>query len=554
MRRFHTQLIDTLKAGSRKVFAKKILSKIGVSIAAAVIVTGGVAAIANVYASTEAETGTTSGQVAVIGDTSASGGTAIKFGAQALSWPTTPPAQICGNSSVLDGPSTAPAGAITVPAGNNSSVNFSQANKTYWFAPGVHTLGSGQFDQIIPGSNSRYVGAPGAILDGQKLNQYAFTQHATNVTIEYLTIRNFGPVGSNMNEGVVNHDAGDNWTIQYNTVTGNAGAGVFVGTGNTLRYNCLTQNEQYGFSAYEPTGPSNVTLDHNEISYNNTHDWESLIDGCGCTGGGKFWEVTDATVTNNYVHHNYSVGLWADNNNAGFLFEGNYINENENVGIFYETSYNARIRYNSLIRNGLTQGPANPGFPTSAIYLSESGSDSRVNTPYNTTFDVANNYFEDNWGGVILWENADRFCGSPANTSTGECTRVNESVVTVDTCNATNINNAPYYSDCRWKTQNVKVYGNTFKHTPANIGAGCTSGNRCGFNGVFSQWGTYPAWSPYTATTVETAITYNQGNNFYNNTYQGTWWFMPMEQGTVKTFTQWRASPYNQDPGSTLQP
>ncbi|HEY6737206.1 MAG TPA: hypothetical protein VI322_05830, partial [Candidatus Saccharimonadia bacterium] len=65
----------------------------------------------------------------------------------ATAWPTTPPAQICGTSQ-LDGPATAPAGAITVPAGDNSALTpnyanpgFSVAGSTFWFAPGVHTLG-----------------------------------------------------------------------------------------------------------------------------------------------------------------------------------------------------------------------------------------------------------------------------------------------------------------------------------------------------------------------------------------------------------------------------
>ena len=82
---------------------------------------------------------------------------------------------------------------MSVPAGNNAGVNFGQANTTYWFAPGTHTLGTGQFAQIIPGNGSTFVGAPGAVIDGQGLNNYAFTQHATNVTIRYLTVRGFRP-------------------------------------------------------------------------------------------------------------------------------------------------------------------------------------------------------------------------------------------------------------------------------------------------------------------------------------------------------------------------
>ena len=512
-------------------------------------------AIVNEFTTTEIENSSVSGNVCAVSDATASNSAAVKFGATCASAPATPAATgalICGNSSILDaGPTSAPAGAITVPAGNNSGVNFNQAGKTFWFAPGTHTLGTGQYSQIIPGNNVTLVGAPGAIIDGQKLNQYATTGQATGVKIQYLTFQNFGAVGSNNNEGTVNHDAANNFTIEYSTVKGNAGAGVFIGDNNTIRYNCLIDNEQYGFSAYQPDGVDTVVLDHNEIAHNNTYDWESHIDGCGCTGGGKFWATSNVQITNNYVRDNLSIGIWADNNNAGFQIEGNYISGNNGPGTMYETSYNALIKNNTYKRNALIDGPKNPGFPTAAIYVSESGSDSRVNTNYKTTFDITGNVFEDNWGGIALWENADRYCGSPANTSTGECTLVNPTVVTDSSCNATNINNPPYYNDCRWKTQNVKVFNNTFKLIPANIGANCTFANSCGQQALFSNYGTYPAWSPYTGTKIQNAITYNQGNVFSNNTYIGSWQFLPFEQGNGKTFAQWRAAPYNQDVGST---
>ncbi len=194
----------------------------------------------------------------------------------------------------------------------------------------MHTLGTGEYDQIVPGDNSTFIGGPGAILDGQGKNNYAFTQHATDVTIKYLTIRNFV---APMNEGTVNHDSGENWTMQYNTVVNNGGAGIFLGAGNVASYNCLKDNSQYGFQAYGPKGgESNIVLDHNEIVGNNTGDWEAKVEGCGCTGGGKFWDVRNVRVTNNYVHDNLSVGLWADTNDNNFLFEGNWIEDNAGAG------------------------------------------------------------------------------------------------------------------------------------------------------------------------------------------------------------------------------
>jgi hypothetical protein len=470
------------------------------------------------------------------------------------SWPSAPPARICGNASVRTGPVSAPAGAVVVPAGNNSSLNLEQAGKTYWFAPGVHTLGNGEYDQIAPADNSTYLGGPGAILDGQGKNNYAFTQHGRNVTIKYLTIKNFV---APMNEGTVNHDSGENWTMQYNTVSNNGGAGIFVGAGNVASYNCLKDNSQYGFQGYGPQGgESNIVLDHNEIVGNNTGNWEAKIDGCGCTGGGKFWDVRNVRVTNNYVHDNKSVGLWADTNDNNFLFEGNWIENNDGQAIFWEISYNAAIRNNVIRHNLVVEGPnrlkSKDNFPDAAIYISESGGDARV--PHDLVgapvIDISNNLIEDNYNGVTLWENADRFCGSPANTSTDYCTLVNPSVAKLSTCNAGNIAKAPYYSDCRWKTQNVKVHHNTFKMDRANF-FNCST-VMCGRHAIFSNYGTYPSWSPYKADKISKAIVYDQGNVFSNNTYVGSWNFTALDTDTLVSPSAWKAAPYNQDAGSTF--
>ncbi len=126
-----------------------------------------------------------------------------------------------------------------------------------------------------------------------------------------------------MNEGTVNHDSGENWTMQYNTVVNNGGAGIFLGAGNVASYNCLKDNSQYGFQAYGPEGgESNIVLDHNEIVGNNTGDWEAKVEGCGCTGGGKFWDVRDVRVTNNYVHDNKSVGVVGGHQRQQLLVRG----------------------------------------------------------------------------------------------------------------------------------------------------------------------------------------------------------------------------------------
>ncbi len=473
---------------------------------------------------------------------------------EAVAPPGSPPVEVCGEQSVLGGgPVKPPEGAVVVRAGDNSLINFHMPDTTFWFAPGIHTFGTDEYAQVVAGDRSRYVGAPGAVLDGGKVNRFAITAalDARDVTVEYLTIQNFGAEGGNQNEGVVNQGAGADWTIRYNTVRDNAGAGLILGSGNVAAYNCLSRNGQYGFSAVSPEGPTNVTLDHNEISHNNTYDWDAKVEGCGCAGGGKFWFVTNAEVTNNYVHHNTGTGLWADTNNRGFLFEKNLLVANTNVGIFYETSYNAVIRDNVLVGNGLVAGPNNPGFPTGAIYISESGGDARVESRYRGRLEITGNRFSGNWGGVVLWENADRFCGSAA-IGAPICTLVDPESVTVDTCGASRVTRDPYYDDCRWRTKNVSVHGNTFELDATAIGSDCTPENSCGLNAVLSNEGTFPDWSPYKGDVVQRDVTFRAHNRFFDNDYVGRWRFLPFAQGNLKTFAEWRAAPYRQDEGSTM--
>jgi hypothetical protein len=326
--------------------------------------------------------------------------------------PSSPPVAICGNASELTGPSSAPAGAVTVPAGNDSALTASYelaANTTYWLAPGVHTLGTGPYSQFQPDEGDTFLGAPGAIVDGQGLNQFAFTfdpdGSTANVTIEYLTIRNFT---SGEGEGVVNQNGEPNWTVEHDTIGPNefngsnpGGAGVMLGSGSVVEYNCLLHNGEYGFSSFG--GSSNLTLAYNEIAYNDYYggyDQPGSPIQCGCSGGGKFWISTDATVIDDYVHDNGGVGIWVDTDNAGFLIAHNYLSDNYGEGVIYEISYNGEIENNTFVRNALGGGPLIGGFPDSALYISESGFDARVTNPFHaTSFLVYGNVFLDNWAG-----------------------------------------------------------------------------------------------------------------------------------------------------------
>jgi hypothetical protein len=535
---------------------------------------------AGFFASLEPENSPVSGSASILNDASAAGGKALQFGVATTppatgTWPATPPAQVCGNNNILSGgPTAAPAGAITVPAGNNSSVDFRQSNKTFWFAPGVHTLGNDQYAQIEPGSSSTYVGAPGAILDGQRLNNYAFTQKATKVTIKYLTIRNFlAP----LDEGVVNHDAGDGWTVEYNTITNNDGAALMGGSDNVYRYNCLKDNGQYAINSCcgqdsEAGDIQNFVVDHNEIVGNNTGDWETKREGCGCTGGAKFWLNKNVTVTNNWVHDNRGAGLWLDNNNRGFIVENNYIDSNDSQALFVEAGYDARIRNNNIKNNAMVEGRSfasrKDPFPIVAIYVSDNGSPSGYGLKTSPMV-ISNNNFENNWGGVGLWENADRYSGSSAHTHVSGTIKVG-SLYNDQACNGPNDTIPASVGDkfkCRWSTENVIVENNEFHIDKAAMG--CTGSMYCGVSGVFANVGSYPEFSGFT---IPWRVTFQQGNIFRNNHYFGDWRFAGFQttkpDGTRVTWQEWTApapavpaSPTNanrpntfgQDAGSTKQ-
>lgn len=458
-------------------------------------------------------------------------------------------ARVCAKPAA--GPTKAPAGAVTVdPKVLNdlaAKTKSSPAGTTFWLRPGKHTLEPHRHAQIIPKKGNRYLGAPGAVFDGRKKNQYAFGGDAPDVTIRHLTVQGFV---APHDQGVVNHDSADGWVIEHSKIQYNSGAGLMAGARQEVRANCLRKNGQYGMNAYKGTGPlRDLVLEGNEITGNNTGDWEKRREGCGCTGGVKFWAVDGADIRGNWVHDNRGTGLWADTNNNDFRIENNVLEANDGAALIYETSYNAVIRKNTMRRNNWVEGrrEASGGdkFPFATLYLSESGGEPRVRARTDK-IEVYRNLMEDNWSGITLWENADRFCNSPANTSSGDCTLLQKNT---DRCAQPKIATKPLYADCRWKTQRVDIHTNRFVLNKSVVK--CTT--MCDRMAVLANYGTYPKWSPYKGDRVADAITHKQGNRWRNNVYIGAWKFVAHDPSQVLDFGQWQGTPYEQDVKSTLR-
>ena len=369
------------------------------------------------------------------------------------------------------------------------------------------------------------------------VHTYALSGGAVRVAIRYLTVTGFR---APLNEGVVNHDSGNDWLIEYSTIRANGGAGMMAGAGQVVRYSCLAENGQYGFNAYQGgDGITDLVFDHNEIAGNNTEDWEARQPGCGCTGGGKFWYVQGARVTNNWVHDNKSVGLWADTNNVDFRFERNIVDHNDSVGIWYEISYNARIVDNLLTRNGWVSGHRDQGSPAPAIYLSESGGDARLRstTAGSPTIEITGNAIVDNFSGITLYENTNRFCNSNGNSSTGYCTpfvtgghipppqsyTYGQPVNASHPCTAPGIATEPLFTDCRWRTQHVAIHHNDFSFNPAAVP--CV-GRFCGVMALYGSGSDNQSWQPYRVAATLQAIVFGQDNHWSDNAYRGPWAFV----------------------------
>ncbi|MEP7022215.1 MAG: right-handed parallel beta-helix repeat-containing protein [Actinomycetota bacterium] len=496
---------------------------------------------------------------------------------------------------------------VVLPAGKHDYPNYElHPNTVYYLPPGKH-IGSfaanagdsfvgGYYNGVSSVVSGDYSGAPWAIDSNPTDGNQA------GVTIEYLTIEKFQPPG---NGGAINQDSNTGWTVQHNTITLNApGAGVIIGAGNTLKDNCMTLNGQYGFQAENTNsswgadpltgGPYNITVKGNEISYNDTCDFEGLLDNhalgwskynpvpvryrnanCGEVtpdgnqGGFKLWRTNGVTVEDNYIHNNWGPGGWADTGNANTTFTGNTITNNDAQAIVEEVSYNFSITDNYIANNGWIAGLGNATFPTPAIYVSESGSDrtfggvpacpktscpGQESDPAQST--IRGNTFVNNSGSVLLWQNANRYCSDGFD---GICTLVDggsSGPFTISGCTSNlpsaSINTTSYagkatgsptqnwWDGCLWKAENVVVTHNVIDFNPAGI-PHCNHRDwpACGAGGMMSNYGSPPNHSP--GWVIPTQLTFFQGNSWSNNSYNGPSTFYAWNQGSNENPISWKA-------------
>jgi parallel beta-helix repeat protein len=504
------------------------------------------------------------------------------------------------------------AGAI-VPTNTSGYADFGELNPdtVYYLLPGTHI---GSFQAL---TGDAFVGGlaagQGTVLSGNysqnegwAIDSNETLGNQTGVTIEYLTIEKYTP---GQNGAAINQDTNTGWTIQDNTVTLNVpGAGIMAGTDNVIKDNCLTLNGQYGFQSDLVNswgadsltgGPYDITVENNEISYNDTCDYEGLIDNsaigwsnynpvpaadqnseCGSVtpdgdeGGFKLWQTDGVTIKDNYIHNNWGPGAWVDTGNANTTFTGNTFTDNEGEAIFEEISYNFSITSNYMADNDWIDGLGNNSFPMPAIYISNAGSDTTLGAvpacpeascsgqgAYPDQSLIEDNTLVDNGGNVFLWEDSNRNCTDGYD---GECTLVDggqSSPFTISSCdknlpsatvNATNhVGNATgspaedYWDGCQWETANVLIKGNTIDFNPADFvmtigGKSVNVCNQtdwpdCGGGGIFSEYGSPSTKEPDWA--VATQLTFYQNDVWEDNTYSGPSVIYAWNQGNLATIS-----------------
>ena len=493
---------------------------------------------------------------------------------------------------------------VVLPAGAHDYASYQLAPDTvYYLLPGLH-VGSFQADR-----NDAFVGGLSGgrftVLSGNYSSHWAIDSNSTigdqaGVTIEYLVIEKYAPVG---NSSAVNPDSNTGWTIEYNTITLNVpGAGVILGADGLLKDNCLTLNGQYGFQSVAvnswgvdslTSGPYNLTVAGNEISYNDTCDFEGLLDNsavgwskhnpvpqrfrnshCGSVvpdgdqGGFKLWQTDGVTIQDNYIHNNWGPGGWADTNNANTTYIGNTITNNDDIAIIEEISYNFSIVSNYIADNGWAGGLADSHFPSAAIYISQSGSDRRFGgvsacpeascsqqPSYSAQSVISGNTLIDNSGSVFLWQDSNRFCtdgfdsvctlvdgGSSGPFTLSGC-KANLRSASMNTTTYTGeLTGAPrqdWWDGCLWKTENVSVSRNVIDFNPAHI-PDCNRGDwpACGAGGIFSEYGSA---APYDTPFILTQLAFFQNDVWSENTYNGPSGFYVWNQGNGANPVTWSA-------------
>jgi len=184
----------------------------------------------------------------------------------------------------------------------------------------------------------------------------AFAGSANNITIQYLTIKEFanmyptGAVGDAHGKDVLTQ--GINWKVQNCELTLNHGFAVRVNYGIQILHNYIHDNGQVGIGGGigDPSINARVLIMGNTINHN---DYAHFNPGFG-SGGFKVGSTAGVTLRGNIIQHNEGSGIHFDIDGQNELVDGNVITDNSDAdGLQQEIGFGpVTFRNNIVLRNG----------------------------------------------------------------------------------------------------------------------------------------------------------------------------------------------------------
>jgi hypothetical protein len=325
-----------------------------------------------------------------------------------------------------------------------------------------------------------------------------------------------------------------------------------------------------------PVARTNVTVEGNEISFNDTCDFPAwllastvparfrnpncgTVNGDGNQGGFKLWRTNGVTIRDNFINNNWGQAdgqtrimptphgqvtllritrAWRSKGDLLQLLDHEQLHWPTMTG---STDWAIKLPAGSRLRQRGGSDTMFGGIPA----CSEASCAGQPSYPNKSV--ISGNTLVNNGGNIFLWQNSNRVCSDGFD---GVCTLVKggeSGPFTISACQANlpsaSVNTTTYvgkitsspaedwWDGCMWKTENVSVTGNTIDFNPANI-PHCNPAEwpDCGAGGIFSEYGApnnAPGWA------VPTQLTFFQNDNWSNNTYNGPSTFYGWNQGSA---------------------
>ena len=170
---------------------------------------------------------------------------------------------------------------------------------------------------------------------------FAVQSTAGDVLISNLTVEKYASVAQ---KGAIQTTEGTGWTIENCEMRWNSGAGIGIGTGGRVRGCDIHHNGQTGIAGHG----RDILIENNRIWSNNIYGFDYTWEA----GGVKIALSDGVTFRGNHVHDNIGPGLWCDIDCRDAVYDGNLVENNQDIGIFHEISFKAVIRNNVVRHNG----------------------------------------------------------------------------------------------------------------------------------------------------------------------------------------------------------